>query len=524
MDLSASITSRANGYKRRSPTKKFEEFSSGLMNSSEHLNENARSPQSPPRSTQGENMSSITRRRFVAVAVSSFVAFGSLLGASGASAQDDPDGPDQAQNSSTKTVVQKLAKAGNYTTLITAVKAAGLVDALSNTQGITVFAPTDAAFAKIPAADLQAIIADKAKLTDILTYHVSPKRLGERGLARRGKAPTLNGADITVTGTPEDLVLNGNVNVILGDIKASNGVIHSIDSVLLPPAKPVLKDVVDTAIAAGSFKTLVTAVQAAGLESALRTTKDITVFAPTDAAFAKLGAKTINELLSDKPQLTALLTYHVLPKALSADQIVGSAPGSVKTLEGENVTYQLDAGKLVLNGYIMVTATDIKASNGIIHVIDAVLVPPSFQQQPPKEKDVVDTAIAAGSFKTLIAAAQAAGLESTLRTTQNITVFAPTDAAFEKLGKPTIDALLADPATLKSILLYHVVPFQKIDSSYLVGAKKGLILTANFNLVKFELKDGKVFLNDNVQIVATDIKASNGIIHVIDTVLIPPKK
>jgi transforming growth factor-beta-induced protein len=470
-------------------------------------------------------MSSITRRRFVAVAVSSIVAFGSLVGANGASAQDDPDGPDQAQNSSTKNVVQKLAKAGNYSTLITAVKAAGLADALSNTQGITVFAPTDAAFAKIPAADLQAIIADKAKLTEILTYHVSPKRLGERGLARRGKAPTLNGADVTVTGTPEDLVLNGNVNVILGDIKASNGVIHSIDSVLIPPAKPVLKDVVDTAIAAGSFKTLVTAVQTAGLESALRTTKDITVFAPTDAAFAKLGAKTINELLSDKPQLTALLTYHVVPKALTAEQIVGSAPGSVKTLEGENVTYQLDAGKLILNGYIMVTATDIKASNGIIHVIDAVLVPPSFQTPPPQAaKDVVDTAIAAGSFKTLVAAVQATGLESTLRTTQNITVFAPTDAAFDKLGKPTIDALLADPATLKSILLYHVVPFQKIDSSYLVGAKKGLILTANFNLVKFELKDGKVFLNDNVQIIATDIKASNGIIHVIDAVLIPPKK
>ncbi len=467
-------------------------------------------------------MSSITRRRFAAVAVSSLVAFGSLLSANGASAQDDPDGPDQ---SSTKTVVQKLAKAGNYTTLITAVKAAGLVDALSNTQGITVFAPTDAAFAKIPAADLQAIIADKTKLTEILTYHVSPKRLGEKGLARRGKAPTLNGADIMVTGTPEDLVLNGNVNVVLGDIKASNGLIHSIDSVLLPPAKPVLKDVVDTAIAAGSFKTLVTAVQAAGLESALRTTKDITVFAPTDAAFAKLGAKTINELLSDKPQLSALLTYHVIPKALTAEQIVGSAPGSVKTLEGENVTYQIDEGKVVLNGYIMVTATDIKASNGIIHVIDAVLVPPSFQTPPVAgPKDVVDTAIAAGSFKTLVAAVQAAGLESTLRTTQNITVFAPTDAAFEKLGKPTIDALLADPATLKSILLYHVVPFQKIDSSYLIGAKKGLILTANFNLVKFELKDGKVFLNDNVQIIATDIKASNGIIHVIDAVLIPPKK
>jgi transforming growth factor-beta-induced protein len=319
------------------------------------------------------------RHRFTAVAIASAIGFAGVLVPGLAQANSDvsvaqAESSDARETPAGKNVVAKLAKAGNFTTLIAAVQAAGLADTLATTNNITVFAPTDAAFAKIPAETLNKIIADKALLTNILTYHVSPNRLREGSLARRGSAPTLFGADIAVTGAPEDLVLNGNVNVTLGDIRATNGIIHAIDTVLTPPAKP--KDIVDTAIGAGQFKTLVAAVQAAGLEQTLRTTQNITVFAPTDAAFAKLGKATIDAVLADKATLTAILTYHVAPKAIPASKILGAGSGTIRTLQGGRVKFAVVDGGVVLNDNVKVLITDVKASNGIIHVIDTVLMPP----------------------------------------------------------------------------------------------------------------------------------------------------
>jgi transforming growth factor-beta-induced protein len=311
-----------------------------------------------------------------ALVVAGVVTLSGFAFSSPASAGDRSTSEESSQRSSSrKNVVEKLAKAGQFNTLITAVKAAGLAETLATTDNITVFAPTDAAFAKIPEADLNAILADKQKLTDILTYHVAPKRLSERRLAAAGSATTLFGSDIAVTGEAEDLVLNGDVNVILGDIKASNGIIHAIDSVLTPAPKP--KDIVDTAIAAGSFKTLVTAVQAAGLEEALRAPGPLTVFAPTDDAFAKIPADQLNAIIADKALLTSILTYHVAGKAIPAEKFLARGKGSVKTLNGARVSFEVVDGNLILNGNVKVIATDIKASNGIIHVIDTVLLPPT---------------------------------------------------------------------------------------------------------------------------------------------------
>jgi transforming growth factor-beta-induced protein len=316
-------------------------------------------------------------KRFGALVVAGVVTLSGFAFSSPASARDSSKSEESSsqRKSSRKNVVEKLAKTGQFNTLITAVKAAGLAETLATTDNITVFAPTDAAFAKIPEADLNAILADKQKLTDILTYHVAPMRLSERKLAATGSATTLFGSDIAVTGEAEDLVLNGDVNVILGDIKASNGIIHAIDTVLTPAPKP--KDIVDTAIAAGSFKTLVTAVQAAGLEEALRAPGPLTVFAPTDDAFAKIPADQLNAIIADKALLTSILTYHVAGKAIPAEKFLVRGKGSVKTLNGARVSFEVVDGNLILNGNVKVIATDIKASNGIIHVIDTVLLPPT---------------------------------------------------------------------------------------------------------------------------------------------------
>lgn len=514
-------------------------------------------------------MKAILRHKLAAFTLSSLTIVGGVFGANAVQAQEDPSEAvaEQFVSPAGKNVVQKLIKAGQYSTLVSAVTQAGLADTLATTQGITVFAPTDAAFAKIAPADLNALIADKEKLKSVLTYHVSPRRLRESQLAQRGTAPTLFGANIAVTGTVEDLILNGNVSLTLGDISASNGIIHSIDTVLTPPAAP--KDVVDTAIAAGSFGTLVAAVQAAGLEQTLRTTKNITVFAPTDAAFAKIPKATLDAILADKALLTKILTYHVSGRTISAEQLFNARAGTIRTLEGERIRFTARDGRVLLNETVMVNATDIQASNGIIHVIDAVLIPPSVANAPTTTtapptttvpptttaaptttipvtlptiptiptiptstvppttvapsgaKDVVDTAIGAGNFKTLVAAVQAAGLESTLRNTKEITVFAPTDAAFAKLGDAKIKALLADPKALAAILSYHVAP-GKLTSQQIHERFFGSVKTLQGTDIFYYVWNGRIIINNQAIVTVKDIPASNGIIHVIDTVLTIP--
>ncbi|RPH62756.1 MAG: fasciclin domain-containing protein [Chloroflexi bacterium] len=165
--------------------------------------------------------------------------------------------------------------------------------------------------------------------------------------------------------------------VIITDIEASNGVIHVIDSVLLPPAEGAMMDktIVDVAVADGRFKTLVAALGAAGLVETLQGAGPFTVFAPTDDAFAKLPAGTIDTLLKpeNKQKLTDILLYHVVSgKVMAADVVkLTSAP----TVLGKDVTITVKDGKVFLNGTVQVIITDIETSNGVIHVIDAVLLP-----------------------------------------------------------------------------------------------------------------------------------------------------
>jgi uncharacterized surface protein with fasciclin (FAS1) repeats len=165
-------------------------------------------------------------------------------------------------------------------------------------------------------------------------------------------------------------VMLDNAQVILTDIEAANGVIHVIDAVILPETR----DIVDVAVEDGRFTTLVAAVQAAGLEEALRGEGPLTVFAPTDDAFAALPEGTVEALLDDIPTLTDILLYHVVDgKVMSMDVVKLS---EAATLLGENVSISVEDGSVFINDAQVILA-DIETSNGVIHVIDAVLLPAS---------------------------------------------------------------------------------------------------------------------------------------------------
>jgi uncharacterized surface protein with fasciclin (FAS1) repeats len=262
-------------------------------------------------------------------------------------------------------------------------------------------------------------------------------------------------------------------------------------------------DIVDTAVEAGQFNTLVTAVKAAGLVEVLKSDGPFTVLAPTDEAFDKLPKGALDRLLNNPAALKSVLLYHVVPgKVMASDVLLLK---TAKTALGQSVTIDTSKGVRVDSARVM--KTDIAASNGVIHVIDSVILP---------KNDIIESARAAGSFKTLLTAIEAAGLTDTLRGDGPFTVFAPTDEAFAKLPKATLDALLKDKAKLASILTYHVVPgnVMATDVVKLTEAK-----TAQGQSVTIAATDGVMV--DNAKVIQTDVPATNGVIHVIDTVIMP---
>jgi transforming growth factor-beta-induced protein len=291
-----------------------------------------------------------------------------------------------------------------------------------------------------------------------------------------------------------------------------------------PTEEPASQTIVDIAIADGRFTTLVAAVQAAGLAETLSGEGPYTVFAPTDEAFAALPEGTLDNLLlpENKRQLTDILLYHVVPGKVMASDVAGLDGKMADTaLEGKQIAIKVDMGSVYLNETTKVIITDIEASNGMIHVIDSVLLPPS-EEAAAETMDIVDTAVADGRFTTLVSAVQAAELVDTLKGEGPFTVFAPTDDAFAALPEGTLDTLLLpeNKQQLTDILLYHVVP-GKVMAADVVGLTSAPTVLGKDATVKVE--DGKVFLNDNVEIIITDIETSNGVIHVIDTVLLPPQ-
>lgn len=296
------------------------------------------------------------------------------------------EAPTEAAAEAMPDIVDTAIAAGSFTTLVAAVEAAGLVDTLKGEGPFTVFAPTDDAFAALPAGTVEALLADpQGQLTQILLYHVVPGKVMSTDLSDGMTADTAQGSPVTFTVADGKVMVNG-ANVVTADIEASNGVIHVIDQVILPPdaaaseesaAEPMAApagNIAEVAAAAGNFTTLLAAVEAAGLVDELTGAGPFTVFAPTDEAFAALPAGTIDTLLADpEGALRDILLYHVVSgKVMSGDLSDGM---TADTLQGAPVTFTVADGAVKVND-ANVVAADVEASNGVIHVIDAVILPP----------------------------------------------------------------------------------------------------------------------------------------------------
>jgi uncharacterized surface protein with fasciclin (FAS1) repeats len=272
------------------------------------------------------------------------------------------------------------------------------------------------------------------------------------------------------------------------------------------------KNIVETAVAAGQFKTLASLLTKTGLADTLATGGPFTVFAPTDEAFAKVPKATLDALAENPAQLKSVLLYHVVPGRVAAADVVKLS--SAKTLEGRSLAIKVVDGSVFVD-QAKVTTPDVVASNGVIHVVDSVLIPKAAQVVPAK--NIVQTAVAAGQFKTLASLLTKAGLAGTLQGKGPFTVFAPTDAAFAKVPKATLAALAKDKAKLRAVLLFHVVK-GKVTAAQAMKLRSAK--TLNGKALGIRVSGGKVLVG-GATVTKADVTASNGVIHVINKVLIP---
>lgn len=438
-----------------------------------------------------------------------------VIGFTSCNDDDDDPMPDPEME---QTIVDVAAEAGSFNVLIQAAQKAGLADFLSTEQNITVFAPTDDAFAAL-LTDLGASSLDDldaATLAAVLKYHVVGDLAYSNNLSS-GAVATLN--TDSPDQTPLSLLVNvdggvmiNDANVTAADVVASNGVIHVIDKVLLPPT------VVDLATYSDNFSSLVSAVVKADLAGALSAEGPFTVFAPTNDAFAALFAALEISGLDDVTveDLTSILTYHVVGDNVLSTEL---SAGTVAAISGEEFEVAID-GDVTLNGTIKVVATDIQGTNGVIHVIDAVLVP-----EMQKSNTIADIAVANSEFSILVEALMKADLVGAVADSEaELTVFAPTNDAFaallSDLGATSLDDIPVE--TLTNILLYHVIGTKAMSTDLASGYLPTLATFSSNNISMYiEVGDG-VSINGSTMVTAADIEADNGVIHVVDKVILPP--
>ena len=413
----------------------------------------------------------------------------------------------------TNTVVDVIVNSPDHELLEAAVLAADLAGALSAEGPFTVFAPTDDAIGALVAAleitaeDLLAL----ENLGEILTYHVVAGEALSSSLMDGQMIATLLGPDVTVSITEEGVFIN-DAMVTVADIPADNGVVHVIDAVLLPPA-PVTNTIWDIVEGSDVHNYLEAALLQQDLDGALNDTTVLTLFAPTDAAFEAAAAAygtDIDGLLA-LPYLTDILLYHVTGGAVMSTDL---SDGQVVTMLNEGTaTVTIDMGVFINNA--QVTGPDNTADNGVVHILDAVIQP-----APPVATTIWDIVEGSPVHTYLEAALLQEGLNGALSDTTDLTLFAPTDAALEATAAALgtdIAGVLALP-NLTDILLYHVTAGAVLSTDLSDGLTVSMLNDAEATIT---IDENGVFVND-AQVTTPDLTADNGVVHVIDGVLLPP--
>lgn len=410
-------------------------------------------------------------------------------------------------------LVERLAGLEQYSTLVEAVTAAGLENALAEIGQATIFAPTNEAFAKIPADSLSALLVDEAALTNLLTYHVVPGRAFSSFSLNNRSLTALNDGELKISTIWQrsfwwwsSTIKVNESTVVDPDRRASNGIIHGIDTVL-DPNFTAPQSILELAQGNENLSTLALLVEEAGFARALDSEYlDLTVFAPTNEAFAKLPPAVLEAVQSDRELLRFVLKNHILRGSVESSELTTDA---VRTI-GRTSLDVVVGEEAITVGPATVVSADVRASNGVVHVIDEVLVP-----------EILETLIGViesrENLATFKAALDIAGYTAFFDRESRFfkwTFFAPDNDAFEAIPADSLAALLDDKRALRQVLLRHVA-FGRITSDQL--SDNGLVRTLNGRLMVEFADDGVSF--NGAPLVEADVKASNGIIHLVGAVI-----
>ena len=398
---------------------------------------------------------------------------------------------------------------GVHDSLVAALDKSNLVATLQGEGPFTVFAPTDQAFADA-GIDLDSFDTDEeiAALTDILLYHVYSGTVYAADVTDGMTVVMANADHLTFYVMDDTVSMGDGSTVTIADVAASNGVIHVIDKVLMPPAD--VFDIPTTAQGTGIHDSLVAAVIQADLLETLQGEGPFTVFAPTDQAFTDAGIDLAAlDTEEGKAALTDILLYHVVSGSVESSAVTDGMTAAA--VNGDDLSFSVGEGVMVNDANVILA--DVITTNGVIHVIDKVLMPPADLV------DIAAVAMSTGVHESLVAALVKADLVSTLQGDGPFTVFAPTDQAFTDAGID-LDAFSTDEeiTALANILLYHVYSGAVNAADVTDGLTVAMV---NGDDATFTVTDGTVMVGD-ATVTTADVMASNGVIHVIDKVLMPP--
>ena len=406
----------------------------------------------------------------------------------------------RSQAAPTKSVVQNMQEDGNFTVLSEALNSTDMTSVLNGTGPFTVFAPTDDAFGELPSTERDRLMSDDENLTSVLQYHVVAGDIAKEGMTNGMALTSLTGEELTVVVNETGTFIND--ARLMGETDSTNGVVHAIDGVLIP------RTLVQTVENETDLSMLAEALDRTNLTDELNASGPFTLFAPTNAAFEGAN-ESVSSLLRENDtasmeRLRQLLLYHVVPERIVDGN--GTENQTLGALSGQRLVYRTDGERVFINNNEAVRSNLI-ATNGVIHTLDTVLATPQTINLTLAEN---------GSLSRAYEALSAANLADELNGSGPFTLFVPSNEAFDAMGD-----IPQDKQNMTSLLTYHLMD----GETFSWQLQNGTITMLNgqpANVTVEHTDEGTIWRIGNATIVTADIICTNGVIHVIDEVLLPP--
>lgn len=428
---------------------------------------------------------------------------------SGGPAPVDPSPPEPAGD-----LADIVASDPQFSTLFAALHQADLVDLFKGPGPLTVFAPTNAAFNALPAAQLDALLQDKCKLAEVLKHHVISGSMSENSLRSTSRVQSLADFPLLID-TSSGTKVSGST-ITTSDLLAANGRIHVIDRVILPPERSILEVVESRPELSTMFK----AISDTELGDALSGTEPLTLLAPSNSAFLALFTNNLELVLEQRDFLLSVLRRQMAQGSLFSSEVEDNL--TVPSLIPDySLIFKVKDDVIKVNGATLLVR-DIVATNGVVHVISRFM-----SSEPDVADEDVKTRIfniiaESLQFSAFLGAMVDAGLPYIFARLDQATLFLPTDAAFAKLPEGTLDELLKpeNAELLRKVLLHHVV-LEKLPAASLRDKNPAVITSASGLELLLKIDDG--ISVSGASVIQADLDAENGVVHVIDHVILPPE-